>query len=67
VVDSLSVIGHVLETSAIATESINSRAMLFKDEFVIMAHAIETRHYMSDFRNFRGHYFFHYSQLKMGV
>ena len=73
-IDAFAVIGHVFEASPVASKSIYSLPMLFKDEnreqtyeFVVMAHGVEAGHDVGDRFYFRWHDALHDLKLKVRI
>ena len=66
-INAFAVIGHMFEASPVASKSIYSLPMLFKDEFVVMAHGVEAGHDVGDRFYFRWHDALHDLQLKVRI
>ena len=66
-IDSLSMVGHVLEAAAIASEAIDCIALFLEYEFVVVTHGVETGHDMGDLLYLSGEDGLHDPQLEMRV
>ena len=66
-VDSLSMVGHMLEAAAIAPEAIDCVALFLEYEFVVVTHGVETGHDMGNLFNLGGEDGLHDSQLEVRV
>jgi hypothetical protein len=51
-IDSLSMICHVLEPTTIAAESIDRLSMFFKDKLVVVTHGVKAGYDVRDFLDF---------------
>jgi len=66
-IDSLSMIGHMLEAAAVAPEAIDCIALFLKNEFVVVTHGVETGHDMGDLLYLGGEDGLHDPQLEVRV
>lgn len=66
-IDSLSVVGHMLEATAIAPEAIDCIALFLENEFVVVAQRVETGHDMGDLLYLGGEDGLHNPQLEVRV
>ena len=66
-IDSLSMVGHVLEAAAIAPEAIDCIALFLENEFVVVTHGVETGHDMGDLLYLGGEDGLHDPQLEVRV
>lgn len=66
-VNSLSMIRHVFESSSVASEPIHSVSVSLKYEFIIMRHGVKTSLDIHNLFDFTRHYFTHNLKLKMRV
>ena len=66
-VDSLSMVGHMLEAAAIASEAIDCVALFLEYEFIVVTHGVETGHDMGDLLYLGGEDSLHNPQLEVRV
>ena len=66
-IDSLSMVGHMLEAAAIAPETIDCIALFLENEFVVVAHGVEAGHDIGDLLYLRGEDSLHDTQLEVRV